>query len=89
MLRDKDTAACVRLLEPYCRRVVCCTPENPRALPAAELAAQFSPGIPVRVCPEPRAALTMAREWQPKAGLLVAGSFYLCATLRPGLIGIV
>lgn len=89
MLRDKDTAACVRLLQPYCRRVVCCTPENPRALPAAELAAQFSPGIPVRVCPEPRAALTMAREWQPKAGLLVAGSFYLCATLRPGLIGIV
>lgn len=89
MLRDKDTAACVRLLEPHCRRVVCCTPENPRALPAAELAAQFSADIPVRICPNPHAALTEAQQWRPEAGLLVAGSFYLCATLRPGLIGIV
>lgn len=89
MLRDKDTAACVRLLEPYCRRVVCCTPENPRALPAAELAAQFSADTPVRVCPDPCTALTEAREWRSEAGLLIAGSFYLCATLRPRLIGIV
>lgn len=60
MLRDKDTARCAALLAPFCRRAVCCTPGNPRALPAAEFAARLreaSPSLPVSVVEEPAAAL--------------------------------
>lgn len=41
MLRDKDTAACAKLLAPLCAHVRCCTPESPRALEAEALCAQF------------------------------------------------
>ncbi len=82
MLADKDTAACAALLAPLCARIVCCTPDNARALPAAKLAEQMG-----RYCREvyavdrPEEALALARG-MGDGPLLVAGSFYLAAALR-------
>lgn len=87
MLRDKDTAACAALLAPLCAHVVCCTPPSPRALPAAQLAAQYRAICPdVETVPEPAEALAKAREKAGENALLVAGSFYLAAAVRPLLL---
>lgn len=83
MLRDKQTQACAALLAPLCPQVVCCTPPNARALPAAELAAAFPPGAAVQALPDPAAALTAAQTLAGGGPLLMAGSFYLGAVLRP------
>lgn len=88
MLADKDTAGCMKLLAPFCRRAFCCTPDNPRALPAAELAKilhEAAPALPVEVIDSPTEALeTAMRERKPP--LFVAGSFYVAAALRPLLL---
>lgn len=87
MLRDKDTAACAAMLAPLCAHVVCCTPPSPRALTAAQLAAQYRPICPdVETVPEPAKALAKAREKAGENALLVAGSFYLAAAVRPLLL---
>ena len=100
MLRDKDAARCAALLAPCCRRAICCTPPNPRALPAAQFAKLLhaaAPGLPVEAVDDPSAALDAAlgdtagpgRVSAPEAGgagLLVAGSFYVAAALRPRLL---
>ena len=84
MLRDKDTAACAALLGPLCSRVICCTPDNPRALDAAELAELIRPCCrQVEVIPDPEAAWRQAVSTAGDTPVLAAGSFYLCACLRP------
>lgn len=88
MLADKDAEKCMELLAPFCRRAVCCTPENPRALPAGELAEileKTAPGLPVETADSPADALKLTRS-DPSSPLLVAGSFYIAAALRPLLI---
>ena len=87
MMADKDTAACAALLGPHCARVVCCTPHNPRALPAAELAERFRAACPaVTVREEPAQALREAQQLAGDGPLLAAGSLYLAAELRPLLV---
>lgn len=86
MLRDKQADACAALLAPLCARVVCCTPPNARALPAAALAAAFPPGTAAQAVPDPAAALAAAQELAGDGPLLIAGSLYLCAVLRPLLV---
>ncbi len=85
MLRDKDTAACTALLAPYAARVVCCTPPNPRALPAAQLAAKFTAaGVrEVYVADAPQEAWNTARHLAGDAPLFVGGSFYTASAVRP------
>lgn len=85
MLRDKDTAACATLLAPHAARVVCCTPPGPRALPAAELAAQFTAAGAREVCVvnAPQDAWETARQLAKEAPLFVGGSFYTAAAVRP------
>ena len=88
MLADKDTDRCMALLAPFCRRAVCCTPDNPRALPAEELAEKLrkaAPELSVDAVDDPAAALTLARRDKSRP-LLVAGSFYIASVLRPLLL---
>ena len=78
----------VRLvLAPLCAHIVCCAPANARALPAEELAEQLRPGCgDVRTAGSPRQALRLAEELAHGGDLLVAGSFFLAAELRPLLL---
>ena len=83
MLRDKDTAACAARLAPLCTHMVCCTPDNPRALAAEALAAQMTPFCTdVRTADTPEQALALARSLAGTQPLLIAGSFTVAAPLR-------
>ena len=87
MLADKDTEACCRLLAPLCGTAVCCTPPSSRALAAVELAAQMKRAGVARVLTyrDPHRALAAARRMSPAGPLVITGSLYLCAGLRPKL----
>lgn len=89
MLRDKDTAACAALLAPLAKTVVCCTPPVPRGLDAAVLAAEFEAAgaAKVYVCADPADALAQARALSGDGALLIGGSFYTVAAIRPLLGG--
>ncbi len=93
MLGDKDAPRCAALLVPFCRRAICCTPDNPRALPAERFAGHLrdaAPSLPVAVIENPAAALEAALADGAASvggsGLLVAGSFYVASVLRPRLL---
>ncbi len=88
MLADKDTAGCMSLLAPFCRRVICCTPDISRALPAQALAETLmhtSPSLDVKATDCPADALELAMRYKD-APLLVSGSFYVACALRPILL---
>lgn len=85
MLADKDTSRCMQLLAPFCRRAICCTPDNSRALPAADLAQvlhEAAEDLPITIADAPSEALAIARK-DSEAPLLIAGSFYVASALRP------
>jgi len=83
MLRDKDVAAVADLLRPLVREVFCCTPDNSRALSAAELAKHYRP-LPVTVTDPPSAAFDAAWQRARSFGcpLVVGGSFYVSGAVR-------
>lgn len=86
MLADKDAAACGAMLAPLCARIICCTPENPRALAAEDLAALLRSGCPdVEAVPDVHNALDRALRKAEGGPLLIAGSFYVSSILRPRL----
>ncbi|WP_320671442.1 bifunctional folylpolyglutamate synthase/dihydrofolate synthase [Patulibacter defluvii] len=88
VLADKDPAAMVRALDRWCDRVVCVAPANPRALPAAELAAFVTralPGRPVETAADPHEGLRRARTLAGAGGTVLAtGSLHLLADLHRG-----
>lgn len=87
MLRDKDTACCVRMLAPFFAHVVCTAPASPRALEPGLLARQMeNVCMDVTIEPEPVKALAMARQKAGENPLIVAGSFFLSGDLRPYLL---
>jgi dihydrofolate synthase/folylpolyglutamate synthase len=84
VLEDKDAAGMLGTLLPHFDRVVFTRPVNPRALSPATLVtlAEKLGGPPAQTVPEPRAALTRARELAGPDGAVVAtGSIYLIADL--------
>ncbi len=87
--RDKDAAAVVEVLKGSFERLVITNfVNNPRALPAAELAEITAHrGVPlekIHTAPDPTAAWRLAQEITPAEGMIVAtGSFFLAAELRP------
>jgi dihydrofolate synthase / folylpolyglutamate synthase len=84
VLEDKDAAGMLGALLPHFDRVVFTRPVNPRALSPATLVtlAEKLGGPPAETVPEPRAALTRARELAGPDGAVVAtGSIYLIADL--------
>jgi dihydrofolate synthase/folylpolyglutamate synthase len=79
ILRDKDVDAMLQRLAQAGRRFVATTSSNPRALPAAELAALAAARFPeVEAIDDPVAAVERARRDPP---VLVTGSLYLLADL--------
>jgi dihydrofolate synthase / folylpolyglutamate synthase len=81
ILADKDTDAMLEDLAALAPRLVATASDNPRALPAEQLAARAAPHFEhVELEPDPHRALTHAR--QSSTGLiLVTGSLYLLANL--------
>ncbi len=87
VLDDKDAAAMLQALLPLTTHLVCCSCANPRALPAgtlASLAGQVG-HVDTRIEPDPKRALTLARDLIAPGGVALAtGSLYLLADLlRP------
>ena len=79
ILRDKDVDGMLERLARAGGRLVATASSNPRALPAAELAARAAPWFEeVEAIADPVAALERAREDPP---VLVTGSLYLLADL--------
>ena len=89
--RDKDVRAIVRELVPHFDRVVVTQyQENPRAVPAGDLAELVRAEMRGNdwgrstVCATPREAWeTVCRTAEPGELVCIAGSFYLAAELRP------
>jgi dihydrofolate synthase/folylpolyglutamate synthase len=84
VLEDKDAAGMLETLLPHFDRVVFTRPSNPRALSPATLVtlAEKLGGPPAETVPEPRAAVTRARELAgPDGAVLATGSIYLIADL--------
>jgi dihydrofolate synthase / folylpolyglutamate synthase len=83
ILADKDVDEMLRLLARAGRHLVATESDNPRALPARELAKRADPYFErVDTVPDPVAALLSARKSAGLAGVVVTGSLYLLASLR-------
>jgi dihydrofolate synthase / folylpolyglutamate synthase len=84
VLEDKDAAGMLEALLPHFDRLVFTRPANPRSLSPATLVtlAEKLGGPPAETVPEPRAALSRARELAGADGAVLAtGSIYLIADL--------
>jgi dihydrofolate synthase/folylpolyglutamate synthase len=81
ILSDKDVDALLAGLAEMAPRLIATQSTNPRALPAADLAARAAPHFHrVETEPDPHRALARARE-STDGGILVTGSLYLLADL--------
>jgi dihydrofolate synthase/folylpolyglutamate synthase len=87
---DKDVAAIVEQLSPHFDRfVVTQYQENPRAVPAENLAkivrgSLLAEGAEVTVCPTPQETWRyVCRTMLPGERVCITGSFYLAAEMRP------
>jgi dihydrofolate synthase/folylpolyglutamate synthase len=89
VLDDKDAESMLRALVPRIAMVVATRSQHPRAVSAESLAALAARlGAHTEVVADPEAALEAARRRAgPEGGVLVCGSLYLLADLRPGLAG--
>jgi dihydrofolate synthase/folylpolyglutamate synthase len=82
-MADKDIRGMLDQLVPVVTRVICTTPESPRAATAqavAEIVATFENHPDVEVITEPRAALAAA--CRSSSRVVVAGSMFLIGPLR-------
>lgn len=88
MLRDKDYEAAVRPLAGLFSRILTVAPDNPRALPAEELASVLRRmGGRASACTDVKTAVREARAMAGADGaVVVCGSLYLAAQLRPLLL---
>jgi dihydrofolate synthase/folylpolyglutamate synthase len=89
IMRDKDAAGILAALAPAVGALIATRSSNPRALPAADLAALARPlGLEAQVSPDPLAALDQARRSVGPGGhVVVAGSIFLVGELRAHLLG--
>ena len=87
MLRDKDCLPVLRMMAPYCARMIVTTVPNPRSYPAEEFAALARGVCPeVTVCPDCEKAARLALSAAGAHGVLVFGSLYLASAVRPVLL---
>ena len=85
VMRDKDYPEICRILSEVAEEFICVSPPgSPRALPAAELAAQFeSAGRKATACDTVRDAVSAAIDAAGKSGMVCAvGSLYLAGAVR-------
>lgn len=88
MLADKDSAAALELIGPQFERIIAVTPNNPRALPAEDLARTAARFCPQTLVAEDcsQAVSLAAAHLAPEDALIVCGSFYLAGEIRDLLI---
>ena len=88
VMGDKDYAHMYTPLLPYTARSITVTPDNPRALPAQELAAYLSPlGKPVTACGSVADGAALALDSTPPEGaVLCCGSLYLMGEAEAALV---
>ncbi len=85
VLQDKDFTAILETVDPVAARYVATQPDNPRALPAQELATALQVfEKPVKAIANPTDAVTHAVEVAKTEGLplLVLGSLYMAGEIR-------
>ena len=84
VMADKDYLDRYRLVAPYIARFVTVTPDNPRALPAPELAKMLEQfGKPVTACETVEAGVkTAIAQTAENEAVLAFGSLYMVGTIR-------
>ena len=84
VMADKDYLDMYRLVAPYIARFVTVTPDNPRALPAQELAEMLKMfGKPVTACETVEAGVqTAIAQTAEDEAVLAFGSLYMVGTIR-------
>jgi dihydrofolate synthase/folylpolyglutamate synthase len=85
VMADKDYDAIFRIILSLAKRIFTVTPDNPRALPAEELAAYFRAlHVPdVTSCETVEQGLDLATAAEPDNGLICAfGSLYMAGAIR-------
>lgn len=84
MLRDKDCLPVLRMMAPYCTRMIITTVPNPRSCPAEEFA-ELARGVcrDITICPNCEEAARLALATAGEHGMLVFGSLYLASAVRP------
>jgi len=88
VMADKDYAYMAGRMAEVAEQVFCLTPDNPRALPAAEYAALFaSLGVSAACANSVQEALTQAVAWakQTEVPLVCLGSLYMYGEVRKAL----
>lgn len=88
MLRDKDCQTVLKSLAPLFAALIAVTPDNPRALPAGELAEKARPYCgDVTVEEDLSAAIGRSRQLAGENGaVVICGSLYLAGQIRPLLL---
>ena len=80
MMTDKNIPAFIQALRPVAGEWIACAPNNPRAMPAQELAARMrSSGQKATAAASSEDALRLA----DGQNILICGSFYLAGEIRP------
>ena len=85
VLADKDSTAALKALAPRFRRLICVTPENPRALDGHELAARADAlGLAASAAHSAQEAweLASAVAASEKGAVVICGSLYLAGQMR-------
>ncbi len=88
-MRGKNLERVAKILFPLAEKLILTTPENPRAMEAAEIA-DFAPEISrdkLRVIDDPGKAIEKARELVGDGLILVTGSLYLIGEVQAYLQG--
>jgi dihydrofolate synthase/folylpolyglutamate synthase len=88
VMADKDVAYMTDRISEVADAVFCLTPDNPRALPAAEYASLYQArGISAKAFPTVRNALSAAVTWAKETGrpLVSLGSLYMYGEIRQAL----
>lgn len=88
VMADKDVAYMTDRISEVASAVFCLTPDNPRALPAAEYASLYQArGISAKAFPTVRNALSAAVTWAKETGrpLVSLGSLYMYGEIRQAL----
>lgn len=81
VLADKNYRRMLDYLQPFAARFLCVTPDNPRALPAEDLAAAIrARGLPAETCASPEAGVDRAAG--SGAPAVAFGSLYMAGRIR-------
>ncbi len=83
-MRDKNYNEVLSKTLPFCKNIVCVTPNVPRALPADELsvaAQQYCKNV--FVADDLKDALTLAKQKSGDNSIFIFGSLYLASEVRP------